>query len=917
VTVRGMSETASSGGAGVRAAGGGEGWPAEERAQQHEAAQERFRVRSSSLTKGDCGGRLYVQVLGGFVLGAERNLREVCCWVEVDGKTEQRRLAGKVICDEDVPMRQEHLYLKGEASAARKWWFGSLASACERGSSCPNPSACDACTRRELYPVPRKSGSAPNVGSASQTGAVSTTGSDGGGDSVLFRMMKSTHLWKPFHKEDGGEGSKLTGPSMEQEEVAVTFKRQEMSLGVKDYYGRLPVKVSLSSKSSAHQSRASLSKHFSKLGPTKKYAKNNENGERCLGTGIISLSDSLNYHLLRVPEEDKHEKMLARRFQVVRLRNPQGSVSGCVLLEMCFVPSKSKDKDVVPYIHDAVVHGQFVLVKTVLENLRRKQHSLAVSKRAPGAHQNMNAFELAAFHGQHAVLDYLLENSNTLAWNEWNNSRCEKGRTAMHMAVLGNNVKGLHSISMHAYKYEISTSLFDTGSFDSGFPGLYGMDRMRSAAINRTAASIVTTFDEDGRSPFMMACSLDSRVDAMPLVLSLLEFEPELSEQDKEGNTALMIAINAEQVDVALTLINITVDGPPGFVHCKARPNMPNKKGECALHIASEIGNVPLVKALLDAGALSSLRTKAGSTPLHIASANGHLDVVKELLEWPDKFLGKAAEERRQRILAQIAAPTHATSESSSSREGASDGMNSATEALLSILAADLWTTDEHAAADLILASQHQERLFQEVTSASASSSPRISGNRNSSCVRESVRFRERIRKPINSLMVRMRGKRSKHPSVQEDVGRQDSLAEEVASMTVDHETNFDDGTQREVDSAGAASSIPSAEEAIRLEMVDNETVSIREAHENRLPGILLIEWRSGKTASQLALAKGHADVFAFLKDKEVEQFGQRDTHKAQAAEPRFHGISISQREEEDDEDDEDDYEYKYPAEGE
>ena len=59
--------------------------------------------------------------------------------------------------------------------------------------------------------------------------------------------------------------------------------------------------------------------------------------------------------------------------------------------------------------------------------------------------------------------------------------------------------------------------------------------------------------------------------------------------------------------------------------------------GNSPLHVASFAGNAPLVKQLLESGALVSVPNVEGATPLHLAasgSSKGHLECVKTLLQY-------------------------------------------------------------------------------------------------------------------------------------------------------------------------------------------------------------------------------------------------------------------------------------------
>ena len=51
------------------------------------------------------------------------------------------------------------------------------------------------------------------------------------------------------------------------------------------------------------------------------------------------------------------------------------------------------------------------------------------------------------------------------------------------------------------------------------------------------------------------------------------------------------------------------------------------------LHCASQIGDLEIVKHLLERGANIEAQDQDGVTPLHCASYIGHLEIVKHLLE--------------------------------------------------------------------------------------------------------------------------------------------------------------------------------------------------------------------------------------------------------------------------------------------
>ena len=68
---------------------------------------------------------------------------------------------------------------------------------------------------------------------------------------------------------------------------------------------------------------------------------------------------------------------------------------------------------------------------------------------------------------------------------------------------------------------------------------------------------------------------------------------------------------------------------------------MGNQKGDTPLHLAAKSGNIDVVQALLDNGAIDSInmKNKHGSTPLHLAAKSGKIDVVQALLDNVDRHI--------------------------------------------------------------------------------------------------------------------------------------------------------------------------------------------------------------------------------------------------------------------------------------
>ena len=68
------------------------------------------------------------------------------------------------------------------------------------------------------------------------------------------------------------------------------------------------------------------------------------------------------------------------------------------------------------------------------------------------------------------------------------------------------------------------------------------------------------------------------------------------------------------------------------FINCRINPNLQNKDGRTALHIASWEGYKDVAQLLLIAGADPNAKNKKDETALHLASWKGHEDVAELLL---------------------------------------------------------------------------------------------------------------------------------------------------------------------------------------------------------------------------------------------------------------------------------------------
>ncbi len=123
---------------------------------------------------------------------------------------------------------------------------------------------------------------------------------------------------------------------------------------------------------------------------------------------------------------------------------------------------------------------------------------------------------------------------------------------------------------------------------------------------------------------------------------------------NKEGKSALMLALELGHNDIALALIQ-----------AKIGIDTPNKEGTTPLMQAAAKNNVMAVKALIKAKAVKTLRDKEGYTALEIANQAGHQDIVveltpKEVNKPPTKHAEKLSKEPKVPLPALQAHGSHA-----------------------------------------------------------------------------------------------------------------------------------------------------------------------------------------------------------------------------------------------------------------
>jgi ankyrin repeat protein/GTPase SAR1 family protein len=186
------------------------------------------------------------------------------------------------------------------------------------------------------------------------------------------------------------------------------------------------------------------------------------------------------------------------------------------------------------------------------------------------------------------------------------NARNNKGITPLHIACqLGN-------LSM-------VKTLIDSGA-NLENKDARGYTPLALAVLNDHKGTVSALVKEFGCDPndgvsLHVAC----REGNLDIVSILICLGADVGNTGVRGNTPLHEAIRTE--NVAQTLLK----------H-KSNPNARNNQGITPLHIACGLGNMSMVKTLIDCGANLENKNASGYTPLALAVRNGHKGIVSALV---------------------------------------------------------------------------------------------------------------------------------------------------------------------------------------------------------------------------------------------------------------------------------------------
>ena len=169
------------------------------------------------------------------------------------------------------------------------------------------------------------------------------------------------------------------------------------------------------------------------------------------------------------------------------------------------------------------------------------------------------------------------------------NGRNAKGETALHVAVSADHTKDRRTIRLL-------------------------LRRGANPKLGR----------EDGTTPLHVAAAYGT----FPTLDALLEGGADPRARTYQDDTPLHLAA-APQPDRTPEDCRLFVEE---LVAWGGDPNARNVFGMAPLHRAAMVGHLPVVRALLDAGARVDLVGTGGATALHLAAVSGHAPVVAELL---------------------------------------------------------------------------------------------------------------------------------------------------------------------------------------------------------------------------------------------------------------------------------------------
>ncbi|VDI75034.1 Hypothetical predicted protein [Mytilus galloprovincialis] len=194
-----------------------------------------------------------------------------------------------------------------------------------------------------------------------------------------------------------------------------------------------------------------------------------------------------------------------------------------------------------------------------------------------------------------------------------NDLDCVLGRTGLHYAVIGNNIKAVKLL----IKEKININKQDK----NGQTAIYHAFRCNKLEmvkeLLKSRECDINLHDNTGTSMLHIACGNND----ISMVRTLLRREKcAINAQDKQGRTPLHVALSSKYIDIVTLLVKTT------------DLNTEDSQGQTPLHIACETQRIESVKLILKSGCDVNVQDNSGKTALHIAAEGWETSIVNELL---------------------------------------------------------------------------------------------------------------------------------------------------------------------------------------------------------------------------------------------------------------------------------------------
>lgn len=187
------------------------------------------------------------------------------------------------------------------------------------------------------------------------------------------------------------------------------------------------------------------------------------------------------------------------------------------------------------------------------------------------------------------------------------------GRTGLHYAVIGNNIKAIKML----LKTNINLNKQDDDKETALHLAYRGNKLEIVNELLKSPSCDINLSNKAGESILHMACGKNE----ISVVRTLLRKNCAINAEDELGRTPLHIAMSSNFLDIFTVLVN------------KSDINAKYMNGWTPLHMACRQQCVAAVKLILQTACDVNITDNTGKTALHIAACGRESSIVKELLE--------------------------------------------------------------------------------------------------------------------------------------------------------------------------------------------------------------------------------------------------------------------------------------------